>query len=176
MHFHSMTKDAVREYIAMNKGKSQGKNQLFTSKKKSLCSRFLAQFSDFMILILLAAAGISFMLAVIGGEGDFIDSVIILVIVIVNAIIGVFEESRADNALEALKQMSAPTAKIRRDGKEMEIDACDVKIGDTLLLRSGDRVSADARLLKTVGMETDESALQARLCRFRRILKLSLKN
>lgn len=159
MDFHSMTKDAVREYMAKNKGKSQGKNQLFTTKKKSLFSRFIAQFSDFMILILLAAAGISFMLAVIGGEGDFIDSVIILIIVIVNAIIGVFEESRADNALEALKQMSAPTAKIRRDGKEMEIDTRDVKFGDTLLLRAGDRVSADARLLKTVGVEADESAL-----------------
>ncbi len=159
MNFHSMKVDAVLEYIAHSKEKFQGKNKLHTVKKKSLISRFFAQFSDFMVLILLAAAGISFLLSVIGGEGDFIDSIIILVIVIVNAVIGVFEESRADNALEALKQMSAPSAKIRRDGKEMTIDSQDVKVGDILILKSGDRVSADARLIKTFGLEADESAL-----------------
>lgn len=159
MNFHSMKADAVLEYIAHSKDKFQGKNKLNTVKKKSLISRFFAQFSDFMVLILLAASGISFLLSVIGGEGDFIDSIIILIIVIINAVIGVFEESRADNALEALKQMSAPNAKIRRDGQEMIVDSQDVRVGDILILKSGDRVSADARLIKTFGLETDESAL-----------------
>ena len=159
MNFHSMRADAVLEYIAHSKEKFQGKNKLNTVKKKSLISRFFAQFSDFMVLILLAASGISFLLSVIGGEGDFIDSIIILIIVIINAVIGVFEESRADNALEALKQMSAPNAKIRRDGQEMTVDSQDVRVGDILILKSGDRVSADARLIKTFGLETDESAL-----------------
>jgi len=112
-----------------------------------------------MILVLLGAAAISFVISLIGRDSDFVDPIIILVIVILNAAIGVFEESRADNALEALKQMSSPTAKIRRGTKEMTIDSCDVKVGDILLLRSGDRVSADARLIKSFSLEADESAL-----------------
>lgn len=159
MNFHSMPKEKVIEYINLEKQESSGKNRLETGKKKSIFSRFFAQFSDFMILILLAAAAISFFISLIGQEGDFIDPIIILVIVILNAVIGVVEESRADNALEALKQMSAPTAKIRRNGKEIVVDSCDVKIGDILLLKAGDRVSADARLIKTFGIEADESAL-----------------
>lgn len=159
MNFHSMTTEEVRKYINGRKPDMSGKNELYGKKKKSLLSRFIAQFSDFMIIVLLAAAAISFLIALVDGEGDYIDSIIILIIVVLNAVIGVFEESRADNALEALKQMSAPLAKIRRNGTEMTVDAKDVKIGDTLLLKSGDRVSADARLLKTYGMETDEASL-----------------
>lgn len=159
MNFHSMQKEEVTRYIALNKQGTGGKNRIEIAKKKSILSRFLAQFSDFMIIVLLAAAAISFWISYIGGEGDFIDPIIILVIVVLNAVIGVIEESRADNALEALKQMSAPTANIRRGGREMRVDAQDVKIGDTLLLSAGDRVSADARLIKSTGMEVDESAL-----------------
>lgn len=159
MNFHSMSKEKVIEHISTNMQRMSGKNQLCTEKKKSLISRFFAQFSDFMILVLLSAAAISFLISLLSNEGDFVDPIIILVIVVLNAIIGVFEESRADNALEALKQMSAPTAKIRRGTKEMVVDSCDVQVGDVLLLRSGDRVSADARIIKAYGMEADESAL-----------------
>lgn len=159
MNFHSMAKDQVVRYITLNKQRTSGKNCINITKKKSILSRFLAQFSDFMILVLLAAAAISFWVSYVSGDGDFVDPIIILVIVVLNAVIGVIEESRADNALEALKQMSAPTAKIRRDGREITIDAQDVKIGDTLLLKAGDRVSADARIIKSAGMEADESAL-----------------
>lgn len=159
MNFHSMKIDEVMDYIDRSKNRKEGQNKLHTVKKKSLISRFFAQFSDFMVLVLLAAAGISFLLSLVGGEGDFIDSIIILIIVIVNATIGVFEESRADNALDALKQMTAPTAKIRRNGKEITVDSQNVMVGDVLLLKSGDRVSADARVLKTHSLEADESAL-----------------
>ncbi len=159
MNFHSMPKEEVIRYITLNKQRTVGKNRIDIAKKKSIFSRFLAQFSDFMILVLLVAAAISFWVSYVSGDGDFVDPIIILVIVVLNAVIGVIEESRADNALEALKQMSAPTAKIRRGGREMTIDAQDVKIGDTLLLKAGDRVSADARLIKSAGMEADESAL-----------------
>ncbi len=159
MNFHSMPKEDVIRHIALNKQVTGGKNCLNIAKKKSILSRFAAQFSDFMIIVLLAAAAISFWVSYASGDGDFIDPIIILVIVVLNAVIGVVEESRADNALEALKQMSAPTANIRRNGCEMQVDAQDVKIGDTLLLCAGDRVSADARLVKSVGMEADESAL-----------------
>lgn len=159
MNFHSMPKEEAIRYITLNKQRALGKNCINIAKKKSILSRFLAQFSDFMILVLLAAAAISFWVSYVSGDGDFVDPIIILVIVVLNAVIGVIEESRADNALEALKQMSAPTAKIRRDGREITIDAQDVKIGDTLLLKAGDRVSADARIIKSAGMEADESAL-----------------
>lgn len=159
MNFHSMPKEKAVEYIALNKQKPSGKNRLNTVKKKSLLSRFFAQFSDFMILILLVAAAISFFISLIGKDSDFVDPIIILVIVVLNAVIGVFEESRADNALEALKKLSAPTAKIRRGTKEMLVDSADIRVGDILLLKAGDCVSADARLIKSVGLEADESAL-----------------
>ncbi len=158
MNYHSMSKEEVLRKLSLKEG-TGGKNRLNASKKKSILTRFLSQFSDFMILVLLAAAAISFAVSLISKDGDFIDPIIILVIVVLNAVIGVIEESRADNALEALKQMSAPTAKIRRAGREFTVDAEDVRIGDTLLLKAGDRVSADARIIKSVGMEADESAL-----------------
>ena len=159
MNYHSMSKETVIRQITLNKQISSEKNQIITGKKKSILSRFAAQFSDFMILVLLGAAAISFGISLISNDGDFIDPIIILIIVVLNAVIGVIEESRADNALEALKQMSAPTARIRRNGNEMTVDATSVKIGDTLLLKAGDRVSADARIIKSVSMEADESAL-----------------
>ena len=159
MNFHCMTAEETKKYISnLNINKNQ-KNQLIAKKRKSIISRVLSQFSDFMILLLLAAAGISFVIAMISNEGDLIDPIIILVIVVLNAIIGVIEESRADHALEALEQMSAPVAKIRRNGKELTVDSVNVQIGDTLLLKAGDRVSADARLVSSVGLETDESCL-----------------
>ena len=159
MNFHCMTAEETKKYISnLNINKNQ-KNQLIAKKKKSIISRVLSQFSDFMILLLLAAAGISFVIAMISNEGDLIDPIIILVIVVLNAIIGVIEESRADHALEALEQMSAPVAKIRRNGKELTVDSVNVQIGDTLLLKAGDRVSADARLVSSAGLETDESCL-----------------
>ena len=159
MNFHCMTAEETKKYISnLNINKNQ-KNQLIAKKRKSIISRVLSQFSDFMILLLLAAAGISFVIAMISNEGDLIDPIIILVIVVLNAIIGVIEESRADHALEALEQMSAPVAKIRRNGKELTVDSVNVQIGDTLLLKAGDRVSADARLVSSAGLETDESCL-----------------
>ena len=154
-----MSKEETQRYISMQKIDTRKKNELSDAKKKGIVAKFAAQFSDFMIIILLVAAGISFALTMISGEGDFIDPVIILVIVVLNAVIGVIEESRADNALEALKQMSAPMAKVRRGGRETVIDAKDVRVGDTLLLKAGDRVSADARLLKSLSLEADESSL-----------------
>ena len=159
MNFHSMSVADTIRHVTLNKQRATGKNQISSAKKKSIFSRFFAQFSDFMILVLLVAAGLSFFISIVEGEKDFIDPIIILLIVILNAVIGVVIESRADNALESLKQLTAPTAKIRRGNKELTISTEDVKIGDTLLLRAGDRVSADARITKSIGLEADESAL-----------------
>lgn len=93
-------------------------NRLHEPKKPSLFAKFIAQFSDFMVLILLAAAGVSFVTAIIEGTGDFIDPIMILLIVVINAVTGVIQENRAEKAIEALKRLSAPHAKVIRDGKE----------------------------------------------------------
>ncbi|MBO5059834.1 MAG: calcium-translocating P-type ATPase, PMCA-type [Clostridia bacterium] len=159
MNFYAMTAAEAAEYISRTGFDVRVKNCLRTKKKKSLLQRFFMQFSDFMTIILLIAAAISFFVSVIGEESDFLDPIIILAIVILNAVLGVFEESKADNAIEALKKMSSPQAEVRRGGKLMTIPSEEVRIGDVLLLKTGDCVSADARLLKAVNLEADESTL-----------------
>ena len=159
MNFHSMTGEQTAAYIQAQKQDTGKKNLLHTGKKKSLIKRFFLQFSDFMIIILLIAAGISFFLSIIGKDGDFVDPIIILIIVVLNAILGVIEESKADNALEALKKISSPSAQIRRHGKIMTVPSENVRVGDILLLQTGNCISADARLLKAVDLEVDESSL-----------------
>lgn len=135
------------------------KNRLKSKKKKSIFRRFIAQLSDFMTIVLLASAAISYAAELADGGGNFIDPVIILAIVILNAVLGVIEESKADNALEALKKISSPKAKIKRDGKIMTVDSENVRVGDTLILETGSFVSADARLIKASALETDEASL-----------------
>lgn len=159
MNYHSMSRADATKKISELESNPAAMNVITSGKKKSLFKRFLLQFSDFMIVVLLVAAAISFFISLMAGEKDFADPIIILVIVILNACIGVFEESRADNALEALKQMSAPSATVRRGGKIISVPSCEVRVGDTLILSCGDRVSADARLISSVGLEVDESAL-----------------
>ncbi len=137
-----------------------GENRLKEKKKKSSIRRFFEQFADVMILILLAAAAVSFMLAFTGGDkADFFEPVLILVIVVVNAIIGILQENKAEKALEALNELSAPFTRVIRDGEEKRIDARSIVPGDILCLESGDIVPADARLLQCSGLKCDESAL-----------------
>ncbi|WP_457944958.1 calcium-translocating P-type ATPase, PMCA-type [Caproiciproducens sp. LBM24188] len=136
-----------------------GANELEPPKKKSLILRFLAQFSDFMIIVLLIAAGISFATSYIQHNNDYIDSIIILVIVVLNAVIGLIQESRAEKAIEALQKLSSPKARVIRSGKELEIDAADVVPGDLVLLETGDLVPADIRLTKAFNLKSEESAL-----------------
>lgn len=112
-----------------------------------------------MVIILLIAAVISFATAFLEPDGDFVDPVIILLIVIVNAIIGVVQESRAQKAIDALKKMSAPHAEVIRAGKQQKIDAVELVPGDLLLLNTGDLVPADARLLACSSLKMEESSL-----------------
>lgn len=154
-----MTQEAAIKYIAQLECDKRQKNRIQEKKKKGIIVRFFEQFSDFMIVILLIAAGVSFAISLVAQDGDFLDPIIILVIVILNAVLGVIEEKKADNALEALKKISSPKAEIIRDGKKMTINSEDVKVGDIIVLKTGDCVSADARLLRTVSLETDEAAL-----------------
>ncbi len=133
-----------------------GYNELKGKKRKGLFVRFLEQFRDFMVLILIAAAVVSFLAT---GGHEWLDSVIILLIVVLNAILGVTQESRAEKSLEALQTMSAPYAKVRRDGKVLKIPAREVVTGDIVVLEAGDYVPADLRLIECVNLKAEESAL-----------------
>ena len=136
-----------------------GKNQLEEKKQKPLIVRFFMQFNDFMIFILLLAAAVSFMISLAHGERDFLDPIIILTIVIVNAILGLAQESKAEKALEALKTMSAPRSKVVRDGQLQEVPTVELVPGDIVLLEPGSFVLADARLIESFNLKVDESAL-----------------
>ena len=137
-----------------------GKNKLQEKKKKSWFGRFFDQFKDAMIIILIIAAVISFVIACIEkNPKEFFEPVLILVIVIINAIMGVMQESKAEKALDALQNMSAPHARVIRDGKESIINASDLVPGDIIILEAGDFVPADARLIKSVSLKSEESAL-----------------
>ena len=137
-----------------------GENKLKEKKKKTTFQRFLDQFKDVMILILIAAAVISFGIACYEGEPkEFFEPALILLIVVINAVMGVMQESKAEKALDALKNLSAPHARVIRDGKEQVIDASQLVPGDIIRLEAGDFVPADARLLRSVSLKSEESAL-----------------
>lgn len=155
--------DAVQGLTAQNAAsllEKYGENRLAQAKKKTLAARFLVQFKDVMILILLVAAAVSFGIAVHEhNPKEFAEPVLILLIVILNAVIGVVQESRAEAALEALKNMSAPHARVVRGGKVEIIDADKLVPGDIIRLEAGDFVPADARILTSFSLKCEESVL-----------------
>lgn len=137
-----------------------GENRLQEKKKKTLAGRFFEQFKDVMIIILLIAAAVSFAIAIYEGHpGELFEPLLIIAIVILNAIIGVFQESKAERALDALKNLSAPHARVIRNGKEQIIEAWELVPGDIIKLEAGDFVPADARLIESVSLKSEESAL-----------------
>ena len=137
-----------------------GENKLNEKKKKSLALRFFEQFKDVMIIILLIAAVISFVVACVGDDPmEFIEPALIVLIVILNAVLGLVQENKAEKALDALKNMSAPHARVIRGGTEHVISASRVVPGDIIRLEAGDFVPADARLTESANLKTDESAL-----------------
>ncbi len=137
-----------------------GENRLAQKKKRSTLSRFFEQFKDVMIIILIVAAIVSFVVACVeGGPREFFEPVLILLIVVLNAVMGVVQENKAERALDALKNMSAPHARVIRDGEERIIAASGLVVGDIILLEAGDFVPADARLISSTGLKCEESAL-----------------
>lgn len=137
-----------------------GSNALREKKKRSMLQRFLEQFKDVMILILLVAAAVSFGIACYeGNTKEFFEPALILLIVLLNAIMGVMQESKAERALDALKSLSAPHARVLRGGVEQVIEAKELVPGDIIRLEAGDFVPADARLLHSVSLKSEESAL-----------------
>lgn len=172
MSFHSKNKEAVLKELSSNtesgltsgqvseKLAKYGYNRLKEKKKKTNIQRFFNQFKDVMILILIAAAVISFVIACTSHDPmEFFEPVLILLIVVLNAVMGMLQESKAEKALDALKNMSAPHARVLRDGEEKNIDASELVPGDIIRLEAGDFVPADARLLHSVSLKCDESAL-----------------
>ena len=135
-----------------------GLNKLAEAKGKTLLQRFLEQLSDPMIIILLVAAAISGVLAVLEGEG-FADVIIILAVVIINAVLGVYQENKAEKAIEALQEMSAATSRVLRDGHIVSVRSEELVVGDVELLEAGDAVPADARLLERASQKVEEAAL-----------------
>lgn len=148
----------LSESEASSRLKKHGENKLHEKKKKTNIQRFFDQFKDVMILILIVAAIISFIIACYEREG-FFDPILILLIVVLNALMGVIQESKAEKALEALKNLSAPLSKIIRDGKEQVIDASKLVPGDIIRLVAGDFIPADARIITSTSLKAEESAL-----------------
>ena len=146
---------------AKKRQEEYGLNELKAKKKKSLFVKFLEQFKDFMIIILIISAIISGVVGVAQGEGreGFTDTIIILVVVIVNAIIGVAQENKAEKSLEALQKLSSHVAKVVRDGKLQVIQSKELVPGDIVILETGDYVPADLRIIEAVNLKSQEAAL-----------------
>ena len=153
-----VTENGLSQSEAQDRLEKNGKNCLAAAKGKSLVRRFLEQLADPMIIILLAAAAVSGILAVVEND-SFADVIIILAVVIINAILGVYQESKAEKAIEALQEMSAATSKVLRDGKLQVIRSEDLVVGDVIHLEAGDAVPADARILESASLKAEEAAL-----------------
>ncbi len=172
MSFHSKTKEEVIKELSSDAERGlkssdigalrekYGENKLREKKKKTNLQRFLDQFKDAMIIILLIAAAVSFAVVCVEGNwGELFEPALIVLIVILNAVMGVMQESKAEKALEALKGMSALHARVIRDGEEKIINSSELLPGDIIKLEAGDFVPADARLLHSVSLKSEESAL-----------------
>ena len=170
MEWHSISADEALKALKSSRSKgltnieaaarreTYGKNIIDAAHKSSVIRRFFSQFKDFMIIILLAAAGISFVTAFFG-DGDFTEPIMIVLIVIINAAVGTIQECKAENAIEALKKLSSPEAEVLRGGKHISIPSEDLVKGDIIFVKAGDMVCADARLLESVSLRADESSL-----------------
>ena len=151
---YGLTMSQSAEYL-----KDYGSNKLAEPKKVSLVIKFFLQFNDFMIVLLLIAAGVSAGITLMQAEHDFLDPIIIVGIVTLNALLGVIQESKAEKAIYALKKMSAPKSRVLRNGRVHVIEAAELVPGDIVILKSGDIIPADARLIESVNLAVEESAL-----------------
>ncbi len=169
MKFYSESIDRVLEETSASRGglasseaekrlAVNGKNKLREAKKDSIIKQFFKQMADPMIIILLVAAAISAVTSIYEGEG-VADVVIILFVVIVNAVLGVYQENKAEKAIEALQEMSAATSKVLRDGAVCQVKSEDLVTGDIVLLEAGDSVPADGRLIENASLKIEEAAL-----------------
>lgn len=154
----SLSRGLTSEEV-LKRQKTYGPNRLEVKKGKNIIQKFIAQFKDFMIIILILAALVSFVISFLEGQPNYVDPIIILIIIILNATLGVMQEAKAEKALDALKKMSAPTAHVLRDGKIEVVDSVDLVPGDIISLETGYFVPADARLVKGVNLKVEEASL-----------------
>ena len=140
------------------KKQKYGLNELQGKKKESILKKFLAQFQDFSIIVLIIAAVVSGVVGVSQGEG-FTDTIIILIVVLLNAVIGVIQESKAEKSLEALRKLSEHASKVIREGKEQVIPSRELVPGDLVIIETGDYISSDLRVIEAVNLKSQESAL-----------------
>ena len=150
---HGLNKNKVNELKS-----KYGLNELKEKKKDSLLKKFIDQFKDFSIIVLIIAAIVSGIVGVVEGEG-ITDTIIIMIVVILNAVIGVAQESKAEKSLEALQKLSEHAAKVVRDGKEQVIPARELVPGDIVIIETGDYVSADLRIIEAINLKSQESSL-----------------
>lgn len=151
-------KEGLTGAEAQHRLEVNGKNKLKEGKKDSLIKRFFKQMADPMIIILLVAAAISTVTSILQNE-SIADVFIILFVVVVNAVLGVYQESKAEKAIEALQQMSAATSKVLRDGKVKTVKSEDLVVGDIVLLEAGDAIPADGRIIESASLKCEEAAL-----------------
>ncbi len=171
MIWHTLTHDAVvqkfntdiktglSEKEAYKRQIEEGKNEIPEGHKTSIFLKLFNQFNDYMIIILVIAAIISFGIAIYEQQNDFVEPIVIICIILLNAVVGVAQEEKAEKALEELRNLTKPTATVIRDGQAQRINAADIVPGDIIKLKAGDFVPADARLIKATGLVTDEASL-----------------
>ncbi len=152
-------KIGLKESDVQEREKQFGKNKIKENKKEGLFIKFIKQFNDFMIIILIIAAIVSAVVSYMEGTGDYLDSVIIIAIVIFNGIMGLIQETKAEKSIEALKKLSSPVAKVRRNGIVQTINGEDVLPGDIVILEAGNYVPADMRLISSVNLKIEEASL-----------------
>ncbi|MFW5780685.1 MAG: cation-translocating P-type ATPase, partial [Bacillota bacterium] len=154
------SENGLSSQAAKKRLESDGKNALKQSKRKNVLTRFLDQMKDVMIIVLLVAAAVSATISILEGQpSELVESFIILEIVLINAFIGLAQESKAEAALEALKKMNKPLAKVLRDNEVKKINSEELVVGDIIFLEAGDSVPADIRLLSTSSLKIEEAAL-----------------
>ena len=152
-------KHGLTEKEAQARQEKYGKNKLKEKKKESFIVKFIKQFNDFMIIILIIASIISAVVSKMQGENDYVDSIIIIGIVVFNALMGVIQEAKAEKSIEALKQMTPQLAKTIRNGKTVEVNAEELVKGDIIILDAGNFVPADCRILESHNLKIEESSL-----------------
>ncbi len=170
-HYHNVSieqviqalKTDIKSGLTSNEAKKRlernGTNTISEKKRKSIIIRFISQFNDFMILLLIGAAIISYITSIISKNPDIVEPAIILAIVTINAILGVTQESRAQKSIDALKKLSAPKTRVIRNGKEITIDSSQIVCGDILIFNTGDIVCADCRLIESNSLLLGEASL-----------------
>ena len=152
-------KEGLTSAEAQERLQKYGPNKLKEGEKPTLLQRFLQQLKDPMLIILLAAAGISALTGMLAGESEWAEVIIILVVVLLNAVLGVFQESKAEAAIEALQTMTAATCKVIRDGKQITLHSDELVPGDIVVLEAGDAVPADGRIIENASLKIEEAAL-----------------